>query len=147
MSTVKRQEHFSEALFWYLCLHWTSSSTFRYVWTFFSCLTRKIFLSVGFEDILGKFEENNILAESSKAPKDSFSLLGEIDDNSPNPQTGNHHGLANDRQREKCPNTEFFLVRIFPHLNWIRRDTFQSECGEMRTRKNSVSGHFSCSER
>ena len=25
--------------------------------------------------------------------------------------------------REKCRNTEFFLVRIFPHLDWIRRDT------------------------
>ena len=25
--------------------------------------------------------------------------------------------------REKCPNTEFFLDRIFPHLDWIRRDT------------------------
>ena len=25
--------------------------------------------------------------------------------------------------REKCPNTEFFLVRIFPHLDWIRKDT------------------------
>ena len=25
--------------------------------------------------------------------------------------------------REKCPNKEFFLVRIFPHSNWIRRDT------------------------
>ena len=25
--------------------------------------------------------------------------------------------------RKKYPNTEFFLVRIFPHLNWIRRDT------------------------
>ena len=25
--------------------------------------------------------------------------------------------------REKCPNTEFFLVRIFPHWNWIRTDT------------------------
>ena len=25
--------------------------------------------------------------------------------------------------REKCPNTEFLLVRIFPHLDWIRRDT------------------------
>ena len=23
----------------------------------------------------------------------------------------------------KCPNTEFSLVRIFPHSNWIRRDT------------------------
>ena len=25
--------------------------------------------------------------------------------------------------REKCLNTEFFLVRIFPHSDWIRRDT------------------------
>ena len=25
--------------------------------------------------------------------------------------------------REKCPNTELFLVRIFPHSHWIRRDT------------------------
>ena len=24
---------------------------------------------------------------------------------------------------EMCPKTEFFLVRIFPHSNWIRRDT------------------------
>ena len=23
---------------------------------------------------------------------------------------------------ENCPNTEFFLVRIFPHLDWIRKD-------------------------
>ena len=23
--------------------------------------------------------------------------------------------------REKCPNTEFFLFRIFPHSDWIRR--------------------------
>ena len=26
-------------------------------------------------------------------------------------------------QREKCPNTEFFLVRIFLYLDWIRRFT------------------------
>ena len=32
---------------------------------------------------------------------------------------------------QKCPNTEFFLVRI------------QSECGKIQTRKNSVFGHFS----
>ena len=25
--------------------------------------------------------------------------------------------------REKCPNTEFFQVRIFPHSDWIRWDT------------------------
>ena len=25
--------------------------------------------------------------------------------------------------REKCPNTELFLVPIFPHLEWIRRDS------------------------
>ena len=32
---------------------------------------------------------------------------------------------------EKCPNTEFFLVCIFPYSDWIR------------TRKNSVFGHIS----
>ena len=36
-------------------------------------------------------------------------------------------------QCEKCPNTEFFLVRI------------QSEYRKIWTKKNSVSGHFSCS--
>ena len=25
--------------------------------------------------------------------------------------------------REMCPNKEFFLVRVFPHSDWIRRDT------------------------
>ena len=63
--------------------------------------------------------------------------------------------------REKCPNTELFLIRIFPHSNWIRRDTLyfpafglnreryfvslriQSECGKIQTRNNSVFGHFS----
>ena len=25
--------------------------------------------------------------------------------------------------REKCSNKELFLVRIFPHLDWIQRDT------------------------
>ena len=33
-------------------------------------------------------------------------------------------------QSEKCPNTELFLVRIYPHSDWIR------------TRKNSVFGLF-----
>ena len=36
-------------------------------------------------------------------------------------------------QREKCPNTEFFLVRIFPHSDWIRRDT--EYLRKIRTRK------------
>ena len=35
--------------------------------------------------------------------------------------------------REKCPNTEFFLVRIFPHSDWIRRDTpYLSYAARMR---------------
>ena len=36
--------------------------------------------------------------------------------------------------REKCPNTEFFLVRIFVYSYWIQEDTDQ---------KNPVIGHFS----
>ena len=31
--------------------------------------------------------------------------------------------VLNEALREKCLNTEFFLVRIFPHLDGIRRDT------------------------
>ena len=45
---------------------------------------------------------------------------------------------------EKCPDTEFFLVRISPHSDWyfvfLR---IQSKCGKIRTRKNSAFGHFS----
>ena len=53
---------------------------------------------------------------------------------------------------EKCPNTEFFLVRIFPTLDWIRRDTsylsvFSPNAIKIRIRKNSVFGHISHSER
>ena len=49
--------------------------------------------------------------------------------------------------REKCPNTELFLVRIFLYSDWIRRFTInlriQSEDRKIRTRNNSVFGHFS----
>ena len=31
--------------------------------------------------------------------------------------------IEKDPLREKCPNTELFLVRILPHSDWIRRDT------------------------
>ena len=52
--------------------------------------------------------------------------------------------------RERCPNTEFFLVRIFSHLDLIRRDIpylrIQSEWRKIRARKNSVFGHFSRNE-
>ena len=40
--------------------------------------------------------------------------------------------------REECPNTEFFLVRIFLYSVRIQKKT--------RTRKNSVFGHFSRSD-
>ena len=47
----------------------------------------------------------------------------------------------------KVSKYELFLVRIFPHLGWIRRYTkdlrIQSECGKIRTRNNSVFGYFS----
>ena len=50
--------------------------------------------------------------------------------------------------REKCPNTEFFSGPYFPAfgLNTERYGVslcIQSECGKIRTRKNSVFGHFS----
>ena len=46
---------------------------------------------------------------------------------------------------EKCSNTELFLVRVFLHTEWIRRDTKYSD-QKIRTRNNSVFGHFSCSD-
>ena len=49
--------------------------------------------------------------------------------------------------REKSPNTEYFLIRIFPYFAWIRRFTVNlripSKYGKIRTRRNSVFGHFS----
>ena len=37
--------------------------------------------------------------------------------------------------REKCPNTEYFLVRISPHWDWIRRDTECLSAFSPKTRK------------
>ena len=42
---------------------------------------------------------------------------------------------------EKCPNTKLFLVRIFLYSDWNLR--IKSEFRKIRTRKNSVFGHFS----
>ena len=39
--------------------------------------------------------------------------------------------------RKKCPNMQFFLVRIFLYSD------IQSEYRKIRTRRNSVFGHFS----
>ena len=52
--------------------------------------------------------------------------------------------------REKCPNTELFLVRIYLYSDWIWRFTplrIQQEYKKIRTRNNSVFGHFSHSVR
>ena len=49
--------------------------------------------------------------------------------------------------REKCPNTEFFLVHIFLYSDWygdlVRKSPYQSEYRKIWTRKNFVFGHFS----
>ena len=52
--------------------------------------------------------------------------------------------------REKCLNTEFFLVRIFSHLDWIRRDTEYlsifspnaGKCGKNADQNYSEYRHF-----
>ena len=49
--------------------------------------------------------------------------------------------------REKCPNTEFFLVCIFPHLDWIQRDTkylsvFSPNAGKCGPEKTSYLDNF-----
>ena len=56
------------------------------------------------------------------------------------------HSSVSTTLREKCPDTEFFLVRIFLYSDWIRGFT-QFEYRKVRTRKNSVFGHFSRSTR
>ena len=38
-------------------------------------------------------------------------------------------------RREKCLNTEFLLVCIFPHLDWFVSLRIQSKCVRIRTRK------------
>ena len=70
-------------------------------------------------------------------------------------KNNNFHYLSNDiitqnhllTLREKCPNTEFFFGPHFPAfgLNNGRYGVslrIQSECGKIRTTKNSVFGHF-----
>ena len=48
---------------------------------------------------------------------------------------------------KKCSNTEFFLVRIFPHSHWIRIDTpYSVRMQENADQKKHVFGHFSRSE-
>ena len=51
-------------------------------------------------------------------------------------------------QREKFPNTEFFLVRIFLYSDWIYSVNLriQSEYRKKGTRKNSIFERFSRSE-
>ena len=48
---------------------------------------------------------------------------------------------------ENCPNTYFFLVRIFPHLEWIRRDAenlsiFSSNVGKYGPEKTAYLDTF-----
>ena len=48
--------------------------------------------------------------------------------------------------REKCPDTEFFLVRIFPHSEYgsLRsKSPYSVQMRENKDQKNSVFGHFS----
>ena len=40
--------------------------------------------------------------------------------------------------REKCPNTLFLLVCIFPHPNWIRRDTEYMENTDQKKLRNWI---------
>ena len=48
--------------------------------------------------------------------------------------------LTSKRLREKCQNTDFFLVRIFPYSDWIRRDApylfvFNQNAGKYKPEK------------
>ena len=45
-------------------------------------------------------------------------------------------------QREKCSDMEFFLVRILPHLDWIRRDSISPYSVRMRENKDQKKLHI-----
>ena len=47
--------------------------------------------------------------------------------------TSNHHNQNCIPLREKCPDMEIFLVRIFLYSDWIRRFTEDSEYGDLRS--------------
>ena len=44
--------------------------------------------------------------------------------------------------REKCPNTEFFLLRISLYSDWIRRSPYSVRIRENTDQKTFVYGHF-----
>ena len=44
--------------------------------------------------------------------------------------------------REKCPNTEFFLVRSFPHLHWIHERSFFYFLAQISFFGGTVLGRF-----
>ena len=63
-------------------------------------------------------------------------------------------GLVNESRplHEKCPNKEIFLIRIFPHLDWIRRDTpylflFSLNAGKYGPEKTPYLDTFHAEER
>ena len=49
--------------------------------------------------------------------------------------------------REKCPNTELFLVFIFLYSDWTVNLRIRSEYRKIRTKNNSVFGHVLRSDR
>ena len=68
-------------------------------------------------------------------------LAGDLNASTLRPTSDSFNHLTDFTLRKKCPNTELFLVRIFLYSDWIRR--FTSEYRKIRTRSNSVFGHFS----
>ena len=59
----------------------------------------------------------------------------------------NHDHSPMSSLREKYPNTVFFLVRIFPHSDWIQRDTsylsiFSPNAGKYRPGKTPYLDNF-----
>ena len=76
-----------------------------------------------------KFHSNFIFEKKKKnRKKDSTELLKAND------------STVRNALRENCPNAVFFLVRIFPHSDWIQRDTeylfaFSPDAGKYGSKK------------
>ena len=87
-------------------------------------IKRKGVVSKNLSDFCDLFHLTNVVKFTTCFTKIHISLIEFI-------STNERHLLIKHSLREKCPNTEFFLSRIL------------TEYGKIRTRKNSVFGHFS----
>ena len=83
-------------------------------------IKRKGVVSKNLSDFCDLFHLTNVVKFTTCFTKIHISLIEFI-------STNERHLLIKHSLREKCPNTEFFLARIFPHSDWIWENTDQKK--------------------